>query len=265
MDYISFFVAFIFGTIIGSFLNVVILRFRTGKISKGRSVCFSCSKTLGFLELIPVVSFLALRGRCRGCRSKISWQYPLVEFVTGILFALNSMFTHSSGEFLLISAIFSVLIVIGVYDMKHKIIPDSLAILFALLSLMMLFASHYYLFWSSATLLHLLAGPILFLPFFVIWLFSRGEWMGLGDAKLAVGIGFLLGIVNGISAIIIGIWAGALWSVSLMLAQVIARQKKSISMKSEIPLAPFLILGTIIVYFFPVDILGVRIFFDLFF
>lgn len=265
MDYVSFFVAFIFGTIIGSFLNVVILRFKTGKISKGRSICFSCGKSLGPLELIPVVSFLVLRGKCKGCRSKISFQYPLVEFITGILFALVALFSYSIQEFLLISAIFSVLVVISVYDIKHKIIPDSLAILFALLSLLSLLFDHSVMFWSQATITHLLAGPVLFLPFFTIWLFSRGEWMGLGDAKLAVGIGFLLGIVNGISAIIIGIWAGALWSVSVMLSQVISKKKRALSMKSEIPLAPFLIIGTILVYFFPIDVLGVRILFDVLF
>ncbi len=88
--------------------------------------------------------------------------------------------------------------------------------------------------------------------------------MGLGDAKLAVGIGFLLGITEGLSAIVIGIWAGALWSLSLMLLQKVSGNKKTLSMKSEIPLAPFLILGTIIAYFLEVDVLQVSVFVELF-
>ena len=79
---------FIFGAIIGSFLNVVILRFRSGRTLGGRSMCFSCGKTLGFAELVPIGSFLSQKGRCSGCETRISWQYPLVEALTGVLFML---------------------------------------------------------------------------------------------------------------------------------------------------------------------------------
>lgn len=264
MNYLIFFFAFLFGTIIGSFLNVVVFRLKTGKISKGRSICFSCGKHLGSLELIPVVSFLVLRGRCRGCRSPISWQYPFVELLTGLLFAMTALFVKDTFSFLLVTSIFSVLMVIAVYDMRHKIIPDGLSLLFALLSFVSIIFTHKEMFWSLSTLWHVLAGPALFLPFFLVWLFSRGAWMGLGDAKLAVGIGFLLGITKGLSAIVIGIWAGALWSLSLMLLQKVSGNKKTLSMKSEIPLAPFLILGTIIAYFLEVDVLQVSVLVELF-
>ena len=80
---------FVFGTIIGSFLNVVILRYGTGKsFAKGSSQCFSCGKKLSWYELVPILSFLFQKGKCKGCGSKISWQYPLIETITGVLFLL---------------------------------------------------------------------------------------------------------------------------------------------------------------------------------
>src|SRR6185369_2783346 len=86
--YLILVVCFIFGTIVGSFLNVLALRFNTGMGIRGRSKCMSCSKTLTWVELIPIVSFALQRGACRSCRTKISWQYPLVEFLAGALFVL---------------------------------------------------------------------------------------------------------------------------------------------------------------------------------
>src|SRR3989338_5654032 len=80
--------SFILGTVIGSFLNVVIFRYNTGLTVRCRSKCFSCNKTLSWFELVPIFSFLAQTGKCRKCKSKISWQYPLIEFASGILFIL---------------------------------------------------------------------------------------------------------------------------------------------------------------------------------
>ena len=81
------FIFFIFGLIIGSFLNVVILRFNTERSFGGRSGCMSCRKKLFWYELVPLFSFLGLKGRCKNCKTKISWQYPLVEFITGLIFS----------------------------------------------------------------------------------------------------------------------------------------------------------------------------------
>src|SRR3989344_4234135 len=94
---------FVFGAIIGSFLNVIILRYNTGLSQKnsigfsGRSHCFSCGKNIKWYDLVPVLSFLFLKGRCRHCKSKISIQYPLVEFITGILFLATFLKFFSSG------------------------------------------------------------------------------------------------------------------------------------------------------------------------
>ena len=128
-------IIFGFGLIIGSFLNVVILRLNTGRsVAKGRSKCARCSTTLSWYELIPVFSFLGLRGKCRTCKTQISFQYPVVELITGSIFVI--IYTHimlSSGfnmyswlEFLFSIIIASLLVIILVYDFRHKIIPNSI-------------------------------------------------------------------------------------------------------------------------------------------
>ena len=126
---------FIFGTIIGSFLNVVILRYNTGNsVLKGRSRCFACGKTLKWYELVPVFSFLAQKGRCRKCKAKISRQYILVEIITGGLFALIFYIQHSIFNILYLWAMAGLLIIISVYDLRHLIIPNLFVWLFNFLA-----------------------------------------------------------------------------------------------------------------------------------
>jgi leader peptidase (prepilin peptidase)/N-methyltransferase len=261
---------FIFGAIIGSFLNVVILRYNTGRGVNGRSGCFSCGATLQWYELVPIVSFLALRGRCRTCHTKLSWQYPLVECATGFVFVALSQIGLSVGEFMVMAGIFATLVVIFVYDLRHKIIPDGVALALALLSLVKI------IFFSSllgkSLFFALLAGPLMALPFALLWLVSRGAWIGFGDAKLAWGIGWFLGPVYALSGLVIGFWIGAFVSIFLLsLAHLqkitffknlrLSSSSKNLTMKSEIPLGPFLILGAILVFFFPIDLFSLSLIF----
>ncbi len=241
----SIIVAFVLGTIIGSFLNVVILRWNTGaSIAVDRSRCFSCGRTLRWYELIPVVSFLVQGGRCRSCGSRLSWQYPLVEMGTGVLFALVVwLFPPLSSLGALADALYfaivSVLMVIVVYDLRHKIIPDIFSYFFAFLAmvLIMLHASVGIFDWWT-----LAAGPLLALPLFLLWLVSGGRWMGLGDAKLTLGIGWMLGLNAGGAALVMAFWIGAIVGIALIIVH-------RMRLKSEVPFAPFLIAGTLIVFF----------------
>src|SRR3989338_4545824 len=262
---------FILGTIVGSFLNVVILRYNTGvSFFSGRSFCPSCGKKLSWYELVPIVSFFVLRRKCAGCGSKISWQYPLVELATGLLFLSTLYALHSTLFFdiyYLLSTIYylliwSILIVISVYDLRHKIIPDLLVFLFAGLSLVFLLLST----WKTRfQMWDFLAGPLFALPFAALWFFSQGRWMGLGDAKLALGIGWFLGLIKGGSAIILGFWMGAIVGLALIgisKLSIAKRFRSNYGLKSEIPFGPFLILGTIIAFFFNINIfdLGLIVF-----
>jgi len=248
------------GLIIGSFLNVLILRHNTGlSAMKGQSVCFSCGKTLRWFELIPVLSFLALRGRCARCQTKISWQYPLVEALTSLLFWLVwwklDGLSSPVWQVFLTWAFFAVLVVVSVYDIKHKIIPDEYSIILGVISLILVL--------GQATFLHLqgryllwafLAGPILASPFALIFLVSRGRWMGFGDVKLELSLGWFLGIWAGLSAMFLSFWTGAIYGVlAVLLGLKLFKQK--ITIKSEVPFAPFLILGCTLIYFFGWDLL----------
>jgi len=253
----------VFGLIIGSFLNVVILRLNTEKSFGGRSACMVCQNQLAWYELIPVISFFALRGRCRTCQTRISIQYPFVELVTGLVFAglflkfQDIFFTSTltfTATYAYYAVMFSLLIIIAVYDLRHKIIPDALALVFGTLAFIGLF------FFSGSgftgfslhipTLADFLSGIYIAAPFALIWLLSGGKWMGLGDAKLAIGLGWLLGFSRALSGVVIAFWSGAIIGIILIIFS------KRHKMKSEIPFAPFLVLGAVVAFIFELHIFG---------
>lgn len=263
---------FIFGAIIGSFLNVVILRGEKEEKLNGRSYCPQCKKKLAWYELVPILSYLFQRGHCRGCGKKVSVQYPLVEVTTGAIFVLvvqgASHFTFVSSVLLLFQlAIWSLLIVIAVYDLRTKLIKDAYSYTFAALALGAVVFETAVTCATQCTIptAHLLAGPLFFLPFYLLWKVSDGRWIGLGDGKLALGIGWFLGLSAGGTAILLAFWIGAAISLLLLGIQklftnLFSKKYPTLSFKSEIPFGPFLILGVFIVFFFGFDLFAVILF-----
>jgi leader peptidase (prepilin peptidase)/N-methyltransferase len=248
---------FSLGLIIGSFLNVVIIRLNTERSLGGRSGCMTCGHPLSWYELIPLLSFLFLKGRCLECKNKISLQYPIVELVTGIIFAglflkfQNVFFLDTlvfSFTYAYYAVVFSLLVVVSIYDIRHKIIPDTLSFVLGLLAFIGLFFlnSNSFLNFSPhlPSLLEFFSGLIIAAPFAFFWLISRGTWMGLGDAKLAIGLGWLLGISRATSGIVLAFWIGAIVGISLVIFS------KNHGMKSEIPFAPYLVLGMLLAFLF---------------
>lgn len=248
---------FIIGLIVGSFLNVVICRLKTQEsIITKRSYCPYCKKKLAWHELIPLMSFVLQKGKCRKCKKKISWQYPLVELATGILFASVFKFVTSQEAIIdrgsIISLLFwlfviSCLIIIFVYDLKHYIIPDK--IIYPAIIIAFIYQLQYSFFNFKFSIdvqfpifNYLLAGLIAGLFFLIIILASKGKWMGVGDLKLAVFMGLVLGWPDIFAALFLSFLTGAL--VSLIL--IILNKKK---LKSEIPFAPFLTAATLITIF----------------
>jgi prepilin signal peptidase PulO-like enzyme (type II secretory pathway) len=254
MTFLLTIIFFVLGLIIGSFLNVVIFRFNTERSFGGRSGCMTCQNTLSWYELIPLISFLVLNGRCRNCKAKISMQYPVIEFISGLIFAgiflkFQDIFFFDTVVFSISYAyyvtMFSILLVIAVYDFKHKIIPDTLSLIFGIITFVGLFFFANFVFYPHIpSILEFLSGVFLALPFAFLWLISKGTWMGLGDAKLALGLGWLLGFSSLLSGTVVAFWSGAIISLILLVFS------KKYKIKSEIPFAPFLVLGTLIAFLF---------------
>jgi len=185
--------AFIFGAAIGSFLNVCIFRIPAkGSIVKPLSQCPSCHHPIRIYDNIPIISFILLRGRCRDCGEKISWQYPLVELITALLAMLLFMKFGLTLIFLVCFVFTAVLIVISFIDFEHQIIPDIISLpgipIFFLASVFIVKVP-----WLEALIGLLIGGGILYAIAFVYEWISKREGMGGGDIKLLAMIGGFLG------------------------------------------------------------------------
>lgn len=252
------------GLVVGSFLNVLVLRLRTGEsVARGRSRCFSCGRKLGALELVPLFSFLVQKAKCKHCGSRLSWQYPAIEFLSGLVFTLVAWkilelgawslepgsqvsalqvpsFGFEAIRYLYWVTIFSLLLAISVYDIRHRIIPNEfvypliiLALFAPIFNVLTVLSSKPQIFLPG-----ILSGLGAFIFFAGLWFFSGGAWMGFGDAKLALAIGFFLGYPLTIAGVIFSFWIGTL----VMLPAVLARGR---SLKMQIPFAPFLAAGAL--------------------
>ena len=269
MEYYWYVCVFLLGAIIGSFLNVVIYRLHTGKSANGRSHCLSCGGVLRWFELVPLISYLALRGSCRRCASHIPLRYFLVELLTAGMFVfLFHLFRYDLILFGLNAVIASILIVIAVYDLRHMVIPDETVVALSGVALVtLLYLSQFYIAPLSFLGAHILAGLAGAAFFAFFWIVSKGRWMGLGDAKLALPLCVLLGPWGTLSAIVFAFWIGAGISLALIIVQAVLRAGKThliflpttLRMKSEVPFAPFLILGFLSVHLFHVNIITLNL------
>ena len=257
------------GLIIGSFLNVVIYRYHTGKSINGHSHCLSCGTPLRWYELFPLVSYLCLLGRCRGCGCKIPFRYFLVELGTATLFLLA--FINFSTTLLFIFTLFliAVLMVVAVYDIYHMVIPNQLVLQLGVLAGLYYLVQFGLTFELSIFLSHLGASFGAFMFYGGLWFVSKGRWIGFGDAKLALPLGFILGAPAVFSFVVFSFWIGAVVSVALLggpafvgyilaryASDPVANSYKSFTMKSEVPFAPFMILAFLAVYLYGFDVIA---------
>ncbi len=247
-------IIFCVGAMLGSFLGVALDRYNTGRSMGGRSICFTCNKKLGPHELIPILSYMIQGGKCRGCKAKVSFEYVLIEVLTGLTAVLiffkfwGTFSSHTPFDFFamiaLYTLIFSFLIVIVFYDARHLVIPDGFVFAFITFSFFGMF------FLRDVSLFQdILAGIFICAPFAFMWALSGGKWMGFGDVKLSLGMGWLLGLSSGVAALLISFWLGAIIGILLM----VFRGEKY-RMKSQLPFGPFLVLGTYIAFFGSIDL-----------
>ncbi len=263
MELYWYIVVFIFGAIIGSFLNVVIYRLHTGRSLSGRSHCMSCGKDLSWYELFPLFSYIAQRGSCRGCGAYIPSRYFTVELLTAFLYM--SVWHLFSGDLFVLSLyaiLVSLLVVIFVYDMRHTIIPDELTL--AVLGVVLTLVGYEYIQGGDIARIgiQLFSGLGAGLFFFGLWFASKGRWIGLGDAKLAFPLGVLAYGIGAFSMVVFSFWIGAVISLTLLCIERLSKKWKThlhflsspLTIKSEVPFAPFLIAGFLLVQFLHADI-----------
>lgn len=222
-----------FGLALGSFGNVLIHRIHSNETLFGRSRCALCKKILAWFDLLPILSYVTLRGKCRMCRQKISYQYPLVEAgsMCAFLFALaltplDPLYAFFSG------AILFVLFLTAVYDFKFQQIPDVFTVLLVLLAAVTVV---FHRDVASA----LVGAAIPFAWFGLQWLLSRGRVVGTGDIFLSFAIGLWLGMPDTISFLILSYVAGAVVLLTLLLVQ-------KIPVHTRVPFVPFMLLGVIL-------------------
>lgn len=240
---------FLIGLSIGSFFNVVIFRFNSGEdIVKGRSKCANCDSVIKWFNLVPVLSYFILRGRCRDCSVKISPLYPVVEMtvaITLLLFFWNiPSISYSAGINAFIILLLTLIIFI---DVRYLIIPDKILILLAgaivgskLLAYLSLSLENLGGLADNAGFYQLLISALGLTSFFaILYIISKGKWIGLGDIKLIFLIGLLLGYPLGYLAIVAAVWLAAIFSMFLLIAG-------KANAKTEIPFGSFLATATII-------------------
>jgi len=256
--------SFIFGVIIGSFLNVVLYRLHTGKSLSGHSHCMSCGKRLRAIELVPLFSYLALRGRCKGCQAAIPSRYFFVELMTGLLFVAVVATAEDLASLLFMLVFTALLIVVAVYDYRHLIIPDDMVFLLTAVAVLQ---AGYLLLMSHDTLAFALSFGAAFLGsifFYSLWYMSAGKWIGFGDVKLAFPLGLMVGATAVFSMIVLSFWVGAVVGLGILALQYGLRKwgrsgrflKRKLTMKSALPFAPFLIVGFLIVYLAEVNVVS---------
>lgn len=234
----------ILGLCVGSFLNVLIDRLSNEEGIGGRSHCDHCKKQLHARDLVPVLSYILNRGKCRYCKKHISFYYPIVEILTSVIFVTiyfayyrhPELVSGSHAFFYLIIA--SSLIVIFFADLKYHIIPDEATIAFLAASIFLRAYSTDSLF---ALLPNLNAAVALTLTLFFLFFITKGRGMGFGDVKLAFPMGFLLGLEGGFLALYVAFVTGGLVGLALLLL----RRK---GLKSKLPFGPFLVLGTVAIF-----------------
>ncbi len=225
------------GMIIGSFLNAVLFRLHHGISLWGYSACPNCRHRLGAKDLIPVFSYLLLGGRCRYCRKEIAWSYPAVEAASAILFLLiwlrfpsNEVLISASaaGMLGLQWAIGAILLLIFVFDLRYYLIPDSLVAAGAAAAFFLRSLD------PGTSLLDGAAGAVLVSGFFgILYYVSDGKWIGLGDVKLGIFLGLILGFGMSLAMLLLAYVSGAVIGVAL----VILRKK---NMQSILPFGTFL-------------------------
>ncbi|MFA6533810.1 MAG: prepilin peptidase [Patescibacteria group bacterium] len=244
MNWLIFALILAAGLAVGSFISCLIWRLRVGRsIWERHSVCPRCLHPLGFKDLWPILSYALQKGRCRYCQEFISWQYPVVEGATAILFWLAYWRFGLSWQLAANCLFLVILLIIFIYDLKYYQILDKVVLPAIALALVINF-------WLGADIWRLLLGGLVGGAWFLWqWLVSRGRWVGDGDIRL----GLLLGVMLGWPQVILALFLAYISGAAVSLALLAAGKKK---LKSPMPLGVFLAAGGAVGLFFGEEIIS---------
>lgn len=247
MDYFYMFALFMLGITFGSFFNVVGIRVpKSIPFHKDRSHCPTCDKQLNYYELIPLLSYLIQAGKCRKCQTPISFIYPLIELLTGLLFAYAYFHFGMQLELVVALIFISLLMIVFVSDMYYMLIPNKVLLFF----LPILIVARIFVPldpWYDA----LFGGVVGYVLIAIIILASKGG-MGAGDMKLFGVIGLVLGWKLTLLTFFLAAFFGALIGGGLMLL-------KRVNRGEAIPFGPFIVFGALISYFHGEKLIGLYI------
>lgn len=232
------FIIFIKGLLFGSFFNVVGLRIpiKQSIIMPG-SVCPECRKNLSVIELIPIISFLIQRGKCRNCKERISAVYPVMEFITGFLFVFAFIHYGWTFEFVIACTLISLFIIITVSDITYMLIPDKVLMIFSFIFLFERLIDPLQPWWDS-----ILGAAVGFGLLLFIAIVSKGA-MGGGDIKLFAVLGLALGTKVTLLSFFLATLIGAIGGVIGLMLGIVKKGE-------PIPFGPFIAAGTLIAYFY---------------
>lgn len=249
MDFIFYAFFALIGASVGSFVGVLVDRLPRGEsIFFGRSHCDNCRKKLSFFELIPIISYTFLRGKCSKCKKKIPSRLFIIELSSALLYIILA-WAFMSGYIYLPEFIFLIIVApaflsIFTTDLIHGIIPDQMLIL------ILVAASAFLIFGNQSNIInHVLSAFGAGLIFFALFWLTRGQGMGFGDVKFSLVLGFILGF----PAIIIGIYGAFLTGAIVSIILVLCGKKKLHG--STIPFGPFMVVSAAIAYFFGIELL----------
>ena len=239
IEVIIIFILSLLGLIVGSFSNVCIYRIpRNESVIYPASHCPNCRTKIKPIDNIPLLSYILLKGRCRNCGSKISIQYPVVEFLTGLIYLIIYLIYGLSVQSLVYIILSSALIIIAFIDLQEQMIPDVISLPGIVVGFILSFIVPYISFINSA-LGALVGGGIILIIAWVGSIIFKKEAMGGGDIKLAAMIGAFLGWRYIIISLFLGFFLGALIGIILIMTKIKKRE-------DVIPFGPFIILGSFI-------------------
>lgn len=245
MNIAGAFLSFIFGLLIGSFINCLAWRLHKDETILGRSYCPHCRNEIRWFDNIPLLSFLLLKGKCRDCHKDISWQYPLTELIIGLLFAASFSAFYNASLFLFLKILISIsaLALVFIFDLRWYLIPVSVLVYVG--SFLAIFGFFSYPYGLGSYIFALIISAIASSLFFLLqYLLTRGKGIGEGDIWLGAFLGVIFVNLTELAvAILSAYFIGSF--VGLIL---ISLKKKELS--SKLPLGVFLALGALISIFF---------------